>query len=176
MGSKYLCRDLSCILGNHILRSVNLSLFDNKADFNLLLLGTWFATEASTTYVQGRYLTAPWGLVTTSTSYALSMAVNTLVTSLIVFKILKVFLNVKPTSVEQRLGSTGDSTKLQNVIFIIIESGMALFVIQLVRIVAPYVSLPSKTINFVTVFNQMFNVSYYKICLLFFVYLQLLLG
>ena len=65
------------------------------------------------------------------------MAVNTLVTGLIVFKILKVFLGVKPTSVERTLGSlssTGD-TKLQHIIFIIIESGMMLFAIQLVRVV-----------------------------------------
>ena len=67
------------------------------------------------------------------------MTVNALVTGLIVFKILKVFLQVKATntSVEQTLGSlssTGD-TKLQHIIFVIIESAMALFVIQLVRVV-----------------------------------------
>ena len=62
------------------------------------------------------------------------MVVNALVTGLIVFKILKVFLEVKPTSVEQTLGSTG-STKLRHIIFIIVESGMALFAIQLVRLV-----------------------------------------
>ena len=54
------------------------------------------------------------------TSFALSMAVNALVTGLIVFKILKVFLEVKPTSVERTLGPTviGGSTKLQHIIFI----------------------------------------------------------
>ena len=64
------------------------------------------------------------------------MAVNTLVTGLIVFKILQVFLEVKAavTSVERSLGSTG-GTKLRHVIFIMIESGMALFAIQLVRVV-----------------------------------------
>ena len=68
---------------------------------------------------------------------AASMAVNTLVTGLIVFKILKVFLEVKPPSVEGTLGSLGSTggTKLQHIIFVIIESGMALFAIQLVRIV-----------------------------------------
>ena len=70
------------------------------------------------------------------TSLALSMAVNTLVTGLIVFKILKVFLEVKATVtiVERTLGSTR-GTKLRHVIFVIIESGMALFAIQLVRVV-----------------------------------------
>ena len=65
------------------------------------------------------------------------MAVNALVTSLIVFKILKVFLEVKATSVEQTLGSLSSTggPKLRHIIFIIIESGMALFAIQLVRVV-----------------------------------------
>ena len=64
------------------------------------------------------------------------MAVNTLVTGLIVFRILKVFLEVKATvtSVERTLGSTR-GTKLRHIIFVIIESGMALFAIQLVRVV-----------------------------------------
>ena len=65
------------------------------------------------------------------------MAVNFLMTGLIVFKILKVTREFKPTSVEQTLGSLGstESSKLPHVIFIIIESGMALFAIQLVRVV-----------------------------------------
>jgi hypothetical protein len=73
------------------------------------------------------------------TSLALSMVVNALMTGLIVLKILKVFLEFKSTSssVEQTLGSlssTGGS-KLRHIIFILIESGMALFAIQLVRVV-----------------------------------------
>jgi hypothetical protein len=65
------------------------------------------------------------------------MAVNALMTGLIVFKILKVFLELKSTSVERTLGSLSStgSSKLQHIIFIIIESGMALFAIQLVRVV-----------------------------------------
>ena len=65
------------------------------------------------------------------------MVVNALVTGLIVFKILKVFLEVKPASVEQTLGSLNSTRgpKLQRIIFIIIESGMALFAIQLARVV-----------------------------------------
>ena len=70
------------------------------------------------------------------TGLATSMAVNALMTGMIVFKILKVFLKLKPTSVERTLGSLGstDSLKIQQIIFIIIESGMALFAIQLVRV------------------------------------------
>ena len=56
------------------------------------------------------------------TSFALSMTVNALMTTLIVFKILKVFLEVKPTFVEQTLGSLATGgTKLRPVIFIIID-------------------------------------------------------
>ena len=70
-----------------------------------------------------------------TTGVAVSITVNALVTGLIVFKILKVFLEVKAnmTSIEQTLGSTG-GTKLQHVLFIIIEPGMALFAIQLIRV------------------------------------------
>ena len=94
------------------------------------------------------------------TSFALFMAVNTLATGLIVFKILKVFLEVKPTSVERSLGATGGA-KLRPIIFIIIESGVALFAIQLVRIV--YSCLPLQpptllTFNLIIGINQMFNV------------------
>ena len=90
------------------------------------------------------------------------MAVNALVTGLIVFKILKVFLEVKTsTSVERTLGSTG-GTKLRHIMFVIIESGMALFVIQLIRVV--FFNLPgdSETLNdvynFVICIHQMLNV------------------
>ena len=68
------------------------------------------------------------------------MAVNALVTGLIVFRILKAYLEVtKATSVERTLGSTAAAarrgTELRHIIFVIIESGMALFAIQLVRTV-----------------------------------------
>ena len=67
------------------------------------------------------------------TALAATMAVNTLVTGLIVFKILKVFLEVKGT-----LGSFTSAAgrpNYQRIAFIIIESGMALFATHLVRIV-----------------------------------------
>ena len=95
----------------------------------------------------------------TITSFSLSMAVNALVTGLIVFKILKVFLEVNGavTSVDRTLGSTGGS-KLRHVVFIIIESGMALFAVQLVRLVL-YILPTNKTVYYLLVgVNQMFNV------------------
>ena len=88
------------------------------------------------------------------------MAVNALVTGLIVFKILKVFLEVNPILAELTLDSTGSSTKLRHVIFVIIESGMTLFVIQLIRLV--FWVLPMEwaiAVNdYGIVINQMFNV------------------
>ena len=90
------------------------------------------------------------------------MAVNTLVTGLIVFKILMVFLEVKAavspvvSSVERTLGSTR-GTKLRHIIFIIIESGMALFAIQLVRILLLAVQLYIP-LQLVLGIHQMFNV------------------
>jgi hypothetical protein len=87
------------------------------------------------------------------------MAVNALVTGLIVFKILIVFLEVKATSVERTLGTTG-GTKLRHIIFIIIESGMALLAIQVLRVVFYFKSesLSYYGIYFIIVINQMFNV------------------
>ena len=86
------------------------------------------------------------------------MAVNALMTAMIVIKILKVMLEVKPASLT--LGSTGGN-KLRHLIFIIIESGMALFAIQLVRVVLSCLPLQASTVlafNITIGINQMFNV------------------
>ena len=69
------------------------------------------------------------------TCLALSLTVNATVTGLIVFRIMKVYLEVKPTFSEKHLGATGGGRKLRSIIFILIESGMALFAIQLGRLV-----------------------------------------
>jgi hypothetical protein len=71
-------------------------------------------------------------------SLVLSLTVNALATGLIVFRITKVYWEVRPTPDQKTLGSTGGS-KLLPIIFIIIESGMALFAIQLARLVATLV-------------------------------------
>ena len=96
------------------------------------------------------------------------MAVNTLMTGMIVFKILKA-TGIKPTSLELTLGSTGGGNlnKFRHIMFIIIESGMTLFAIQLVRFViglllptAAWVDEPALIVasSFVVVMNQMLNV------------------
>ena len=109
------------------------------------------------------------------------MIVNALMTGLIVFKILMVFLEVKATSVEQMLGSTesGGNTKLRHIIFIIIESGMALFAIQLVRVVITSLmklqagKMPPSTsiaLNVIIVIHEMLNVSTMRSVFSFFLF------
>lgn len=63
------------------------------------------------------------------------MTVNAVVTGLIVFKIFKVFTKVKPTSDEKTLGAIRSGSKLLPIMFVMIESGMVLFAIQIVRVV-----------------------------------------
>ena len=73
------------------------------------------------------------------------------------------FLEVKglrATSVERTLGSTG-GTKFGHIVFVIIESGMALFAVQLVRVVLsnlPVQLRPPNSVDLVIGINQMFNV------------------
>ena len=161
VGSNYQCRDRSFILDNHIFRSVNRFLFDN---FNLSSLAIYLATISAYTFEQGQFIIASRADSMYVTSFALSMAVNALVTGLIAFKILKVFLTVTKavtTSVERTLGTTG-GTQLRHVIFIIIESGMALFAIQLARFVLYNLRLTSESAEDVYIIfigiNEMFNV------------------
>ena len=112
-----------------------------------------------------------WGNTVTLTSLVLSIFVNALVSGLIVFRILKVFLEVSRTqvdrtSVERTLASTGD-TALRHVLFVIIESGVALLVVQLVRTIIGNVYVQPGTTEYsnitaafymVSGINEMFNV------------------
>ena len=66
----------------------------------------------------------------------LAATVNALSTGLIVFKIRKVFMEVgaASSSIDRTLDSTGGTRfKFRHIMFVIVESGMTLFVIQLVR-------------------------------------------
>ena len=92
------------------------------------------------------------------------MVVNALVTGMIVFRILKT-TGVMPTSVERTLGSTGGN-KFRHIMFIIIESGMALLAIQLVRVVLASIGIQVKqgpyfqdAYGIVVSINQMLNVN-----------------
>ena len=94
------------------------------------------------------------------------MAVNALVTGLIAFRILTVFLEVKAvtTTVERTLDSTG-GTKLRHIIFVIIESGMMLLVIQLISMALWAVEQQTNTgpvevaYQYFISINEMFNVN-----------------
>ena len=95
--------------------------------------------------VQGQLITTDRSNILALIGLTLSIAVNALVTGLIVFRIFKVFREVKAYTVhDQILGVTGGST-LRRVIFILIESGMALFSIQLARLVATIVNVLTGT-------------------------------
>ena len=88
---------------------------------------------------------------------------------LIMFKILKLFLEVK--------AATGDTTTYQHIIFVIIESGM--FVIQLVHMVLYAILVPSHplrllphALKYVIVIGEMFNVIIRSICFYFFCFTE----
>ena len=93
------------------------------------------------------------------------MAVNALVTGLIVYRIFKVFQEVQQssTSAEKSLGIIR-GRKYRSIIFVIIESGMALFAIQLLRVIFTitavfYDSIPIIVASaFIIVIQQMLNV------------------
>ena len=116
----------------------------------------------------------------TITSFAVTMAVNGLVTGLIMFRILKVFLevNAASTSVKRTLGSAG-GTKFRYIIFVIIESSMTLLVIQLVCMVlytvvgqSQFVSLAVLTLNYFTPVSKMFNVIIRSVHFYFFSFIE----
>ena len=118
-----------------------------------------------TTYIADDIITVTLlGYISSDTSLAISMAVNALVTGLIVYRIFKAFREVQQgsTSVERSLG-VNDWRKYRSLIFVIIESGIALSAIQLVRVILVlpplFSSMPVEVaVNFIMVIHQMLNV------------------
>ena len=107
---------------------------DSPADLDLLPLVMWVASDGALVIVQNDVDEALWGTRLVLTSLITSMTVNALVTGLIVFRIFKVFREVKGvTTLEDRSLGITRGNKLRSVTFIIIESGMVLFAIQLAR-------------------------------------------
>ena len=96
--------------------------------------------SASLVIGQGQITQTEWGYILGLTSLTASMTVNALVTGLIVLRIFKVFRQVT-TSDDTSSGITG--RKLRSIIFIIVESGMALLAIHLARLVLSFDSLSS---------------------------------
>ena len=170
-------------------RSIYFHMISGFRGFEFLTpLATWLGTGGAIIFTQGNPYIVEWGSILALTDLTASLAVNTLVTGLMVFKILEVFLEVErlmpeTTSVERTLGSLRSSggIKLQHIVFVIIESGMVLFAIQLVRIVL--VGLPETAvvqmgttrftiaINSVIAIHEMFNVIIRSIHQFFFVLL-----
>jgi len=140
----------------------------------------WIASLGAEFIGQGGIGAAEWGNIVILTGLTASMTVNSLVTTLIVFRIFKVFREVKSvtTSAEISLGITGGS-KLRSIMFIIIESGMALFAIQLARVVlvTPGYSTDTEKVNdaygVIVAIHEMLNVI---ICsIIFLLYIKLLM-
>ena len=76
----------------------------------MLPLAIWILSGVFSFYfAEGQVLAPNWSNMLVVTGLAMSMVVNVLVMSLIVFRIFKVFRKVKATSGEQILGSTGGS-------------------------------------------------------------------
>ena len=101
-------------------------------------------------------VTSDAGNILFPTSLAISLTVNAVVTGLTVLRIVKVYWKARPTSEDRDLGVGGGNGKLRSIIFIIIESGMAMFSIQLVQVVLTCLSLDAE--YFVYGITQMFNV------------------
>ena len=134
---------------------------DSLADLDLLPLVMWLATVGSQFILQNGVDQTVWGIRLVLTSLITSMTVNALVTGLIVFKIFKVFREVKSlTTLEDKfLGTTG-GTKHRSVIFIIIESGVVLFAIQVARVVVTISQTDAayNAFEFISSIHEMVNV------------------
>jgi hypothetical protein len=123
----------------------------------------WMTGIGASVWTQDGVYTSNWGVTLAMTGLTASMVVNAMVTGLIVFKIFKVFHVAKDntTSEEKSLGVTG-GRKLRSAIFIIIESGMTLFAIQLARIVLatlePSTNAENDAYALIAVIHQMLNV------------------
>ena len=157
VGLQYPCRDHSFYLGTSILRSFDISRFTRR---HWLFPSVMWTTSLSADYLaQGEYLTTSWSHVLTLTSLTASMVVNALSTGLIVFRIYKVFRPVKDntTSDEKFLGLTG-GRKLRSIIFIIIESGMALFAIQLAGLILNAMDSMNGNLNVAAAYNVITNI------------------
>jgi hypothetical protein len=94
----------------------------------------------------------------TLTSLVISLIVHAVVTGLIVFKILKVYWTVRHTfhPEDRTLGVGGTNAKLRFIIFVIIESDMAMFTVQLIRVVLTILDLD--TVYLIIGMHQMFDV------------------
>jgi len=102
--------------------------------FSITFLAIWLTNNGSWYFSPSGVTPTNWGNAMFMASLALSLVVNALVTGLIVFRIFMVYREAKPTMSEESLDTAGSGRTLRSIMFIIIESGMALFSMQLVRL------------------------------------------
>jgi len=108
----------------------------------LAFLAIWIASGiAPLSILQDQVVSSPWGTTLETVGLSLSMTVNALVTGLIVFRIFKASQEVNNTTCtsDNRTSRVTRGSTLRRVIFILIESGMALFSIQVARLVVTIV-------------------------------------
>jgi hypothetical protein len=113
----------------------------------------WLAIDGSLYIALANLQSYSWGYILNLTSLVMSLAVNAVVTGLIVLRILKLSRESVPTFGDRTLGIGGTEARVRSIIFIMIESGMAMFAIQLIRVV-----LGNEAAKIVIGINQMFNV------------------
>ena len=129
-------------------------------------LGIWLAAISTYHIADGSIQVQEtlWGDIAAIISVAFSMAVNALVTGLIVYRIFKAFRKVQQssTSAEKSLGIIG-GRNYRSIIFVVIESGMALFAIQLLRVILGIPAFSNSTpivvaLNYIIAIHEMLNV------------------
>ena len=91
------------------------------------------------------------------TGLGISLTVNATVPGLIMLRILKVYKETEPTFEYRTWGNSGPAwTKLRSIMLIKIESGVAMFTIQLIRVVL--IILQNDGLYISVGINQIFNV------------------
>ena len=109
------------------------------------------------------------------TGLGISLTVNATVTGLIVLRILKVYREIKPTFEHRTLGNGEPAgSKLWSIMLIIIESGMAMLTIQLIRVVLTI--LQNYDLYISVSINQILNVIIQSLVIYTFILLKLSLG
>ncbi|KAF8797777.1 hypothetical protein BYT27DRAFT_7265331 [Phlegmacium glaucopus] len=121
-------------------------------------LAMWLVGGFAEYNVLDKIVQTVWGSWMTMAGVAISMTVNALMTGLIVFKIFNVSRTVKSTLPDQTLGATA-RRKTRTVLFVLIESGMVLFSVQLARVVLSIVHTDARNNAFFIIvpIHQMLN-------------------
>ena len=110
------------------------------------------------------------------TGLGISLTVNAAVTGLIALRILKMYKEVNPTVEHRNLGNGGPAGgRLRCIMFIIIESGMAMFTIQLIWVVLTTI-LQNDAFYISVGINDIFNVIIHSLVISTFILLRLFLG